>query len=124
MKNKLIYLLLIMVTVAAMGGLMTAMLHKNSDTEAMKGKDKINIVTTIYPVYLIGLNLADQTDQLEITSLINRNTGCLHDYQLTAEDMKVIASADILVINGGGMESFLEDIKANYPDPKEERQLH
>ena len=116
MKSKLIYLLMTMVIIAAMGAIFTKLVYSKSDLEAMKSSDKINIVTTIYPVYLIGLNLADQTDNIEITSLINRNTGCLHDYQLTAEDMKTIATADVLVINGGGMEGFLEDITANYPD--------
>lgn len=116
MKSKLIYLLMTMVIIAAMGAIFTKLAYSKSDLEAMKSSDKINIVTTIYPVYLIGLNLADQTDNIEITSLINRNTGCLHDYQLTAEDMKTIATADVLVINGGGMEGFLEDITANYPD--------
>mgnify|MGYP002508720245 FL=1 len=29
--------------------------------------------------------------------------------------MKVLESTDIFIMNGGGMESFLEDIVLNYP---------
>lgn len=83
-----------------------------------ENKNKLKIVTTIYPVYMIGLNIADQVDSMEVTSLIKMNTGCLHDYQLTTKDMKLISTADILVINGGGMEAFLSDVKANYPKLK------
>lgn len=34
--------------------------------------------------------------------------GCLHNYTLTTEDMKKIEDADIFIINGLGMESFIE----------------
>lgn len=36
-------------------------------------------------------------------------TGCLHDYQLTTLDMRLLNSAQVLIINGAGMEhSFIE----------------
>ena len=37
-------------------------------------------------------------------------TGCLHDYQLMTEDMKTLEKADAFVINGAGMESFLDKV--------------
>ncbi|MBR3910052.1 MAG: zinc ABC transporter substrate-binding protein [Anaerotignum sp.] len=43
-------------------------------------------------------------------------TGCLHDYELTISDMKLLENADVLIINGGGMESFLEQAMERYPD--------
>ena len=43
-------------------------------------------------------------------------TGCLHDYQLTPQDLKTLENADILIINGAGMESFLDDIISQYPN--------
>jgi zinc transport system substrate-binding protein len=55
-------------------------------------------------------------DGIEVKSLTDLETGCLHDYQLTTEDMKIISTADVMIINGGGMESFLEDVKTNYPE--------
>ncbi len=118
MQRKLLQLMLIMIIIVLAGIFMIKLTGKDNDIETMKDEDKITVVTTIYPIYLIGINLAEDIDNLQIVSLINRNTGCLHDYQLTAEDMKVISAADVLIINGGGMEAFLKDIAVNYPDLK------
>jgi zinc transport system substrate-binding protein len=116
MKKKLLYLISVMILITAVGTLMITLSTKNGDAQIVKSKDKIKVVTTFYPVYMIGLNLADQLDGIEVNSLTDLNTGCLHDYQLTTEDMKLISVADIMIINGGGMESFLEDIRINYPE--------
>jgi zinc transport system substrate-binding protein len=45
-------------------------------------------------------------------------TGCLHDYTLNPEDLKTIENADIFVVNGAGMESFLEDVIKQHQDLK------
>ena len=37
-------------------------------------------------------------------------TGCLHDYQLMTEDMKTLEHADAFVINGAGMEDFMDKV--------------
>ena len=38
------------------------------------------------------------------------------DVQLTPEDMKLLSTADMFVINGGGIESFMSDVAKAYPD--------
>lgn len=126
MIRKLTLLLTVMILLSITIAVTITLVNPRSNPEvstdaksySIDADSKLRIVTTIYPVYMIGLNIADQIDNIEVKSLINLNTGCLHDYQLTTKDMKLIASADILVINGGGMESFLEDIKTNYPKLK------
>ncbi len=115
MKKKLFLLISAMVLIAFAGGLIINIIKDNTMKDSNVGERKINIVTTFYPIYLIGLNVADQIDFLEVKSLTQLNTGCLHDYQLTTEDMKLISNADMLIINGGGMESFIQDIRTNYP---------
>jgi zinc transport system substrate-binding protein len=115
MKKKLMLLLGSMLILVIIGSVTIKLLADKADnTESLQG-DKLQIVTTFYPVYMIGLNIADQIEGVEVKSLTDLNTGCLHDYQLTTEDMKIISSADIMIINGGGMEGFLEDVVANYP---------
>lgn len=116
MKKKLLLLLGAMVIIAMIGAMIISFANRKTTTQKLGGEDKLQIVTTIYPVYMIGLNIASGVDNIEVKSLTKLNTGCLHDYQLTTEDMKIIASADILVINGGGMEGFLGDVKINYPE--------
>ena len=54
------------------------------------------------------LNLTDEIDDVEVSLLAPAETGCLHDYQLTTGDMKLIEKCDILVVNGSGMEDFFD----------------
>lgn len=53
-----------------------------------------------------------------LENLSEPQTGCLHDYQLTAADMKLLSKADVFIVNGGGIESFLSDVAESYPDLK------
>ncbi len=78
-------------------------------------KEKLTIATSFYPMYILLENIVGDIDQIDVINLTNYTTGCLHDYQLSTSDMKRLEDADILVINGGGMESFMEDVFASYP---------
>ena len=115
MKNKLYMLLGVMIFILIIGAIIIGMTKTEEELEVTKTEDKLQIVTTFYPVYMIGLNLTEGIEGIEVKSLTDLDTGCLHDYTLTTEDMRIISEADIMVINGGGMESFLEDIRTNYP---------
>lgn len=115
MRKKLISLIGIMLILTIAATAIIQLSDKQQGTE-MEGKDKLQIMTTFYPIYMIVLNIADGIDEIEINNLTEMNTGCLHDYQLTTEDMKNISKADLLIINGGGMEGFLQDVSENDPD--------
>ena len=78
-------------------------------------EDTFRIVTSFYPVHIGALNVADGLEQVEVMNLTENISGCLHDYQLTAADMKKLEHADVFVINGAGMEVFLDSIKKAYP---------
>lgn len=71
---------------------------------------KIEIVTSFYPMYIIAENITDGANNIELVNMADVNVGCLHDYTLTTSDMKKIESADIFVINGLEMESFLDKV--------------
>lgn len=71
-------------------------------------KKGLRVVTSFYPVYIDVLNITKGVDGVEVVNLTKPQTGCLHDYQLTTQDMKTLEAADIFVVNGLGMESFLE----------------
>ncbi len=79
-------------------------------------EDEINIVTSFYPMYIATLNIVGDIPGVNLQSLSEPQTGCLHDFQLTPEDMKLLSEADIFIINGGGMESFMEEIAHEYPN--------
>jgi zinc transport system substrate-binding protein len=75
----------------------------------------LRIVTSFYPVYIATLNVAKDVPGVDVGNLAAPFTGCLHDYSLTAEDMKRLTGADIFVVNGAGMESFLDKALAQAP---------
>lgn len=78
-------------------------------------QDKIKVVTSFFPVYVATANVVEGVDGVELVNLTQNQGGCLHDYQLTTEDMKELENADVFIINGAGMEMFLDDIKKAYP---------
>jgi len=74
--------------------------------------DRTQILCTTYPVYLFTTAVTEGVEGVEVTLLVNSQTSCLHDYTLTVQDMKAIEGADVIVMNGAGLEDFMEDALA------------
>ena len=79
------------------------------------GVPHVRIVASFYPVYITALNVAGGIPGVTVEDLVPAFAGCLHDYALTTQDMKKLSGADILIVNGAGMESFLENAAARFP---------
>ena len=79
-------------------------------------QEDIQVVTSFYPIYILALNITDGVEGVSVTNMTQPQTGCLHDYELTTEDMKQLETADLFLINGLGMEGFLGDVMEQYPD--------
>lgn len=75
----------------------------------------LRIVTSFYPVYVAALNVTDGVDGVEVNNLAGEHTGCLHDYRLTAGDVKKLSGAVVFLVNGAGMEPFLGKIAQQLP---------
>lgn len=73
---------------------------------------KLHILATTYPVYLFTTAVTEGVDSVEVSLLVNQQTSCLHDYTLTVNDMKAIEGADVIVMNGAGLEDFMDDALA------------
>ncbi len=84
---------------------------KNTD----EADDMLTVVTSFYPMYIATLNIVDGVEGVRLENLSEPQTGCLHDFQLTPEDMKLLSTADVFVINGGVIESFMSDVAKAYP---------
>lgn len=69
-----------------------------------------DIVTSFYPVYIFTENIVKDIPSVTVTNMSNEHSGCLHDYQLSTGDMKLISDADAFIINGAGLEDFLEKV--------------
>ncbi len=113
MKRKYGFVAFLLAGILLAGmGLTGLYVRENEGTPAQK----LTVVTSFYPMYVLALNIVGDTPDVTVQNLSENQTGCLHDYQLTPEDMKTLSSADVFVINGGGIESFLADVAANYPE--------
>jgi zinc transport system substrate-binding protein len=76
-----------------------------------EGNRKVfSIVTSFYPVYIAVINVTRDVPGVEVINMAEPQTGCLHDYALKPEDLKIIGEADVFVINGAGMEAFLDNV--------------
>lgn len=92
-----------------------ALLSGCAPREADDGKT--HILCTTYPVYLFTTAVTQGVEDFEVELLVNQQTSCLHDYTLTVADMKAIDRADIIVMNGAGLEDFLDDALAQKDVP-------
>ena len=75
---------------------------------AVAAEAKVRVLATTYPVYLITRAVTQSSPDVQVDLLIPAQTGCPHDYALTPRDMQKLAKARIVVINGLGLEAFLE----------------
>ena len=80
-----------------------------------RASDSLSVVASFYPVYVGALNVTEGVEGVEVSNLASPHIGCLHDYQLTAGDMRRLATADLLLANGAGMEPFLDKIARQSP---------
>jgi ABC-type Zn uptake system ZnuABC Zn-binding protein ZnuA len=74
---------------------------------------RLTVVATTYPVYLFASAVTDGVDGVSVVRLNTGETSCVHDYTLSVDDMKKLERADVIVLNGAGLEDFMEDALAS-----------
>jgi ABC-type Zn uptake system ZnuABC Zn-binding protein ZnuA len=67
----------------------------------------LRVLASFLPMYLFTVNVVGDTPGVSVDLMLPASLGCPHDYALTPGDMKKIASADLYIANGLGMEDFL-----------------
>ena len=113
MKNKYVFVLIMLLAILVVSiGFTNIYVSHNQQTE----DEEFVVVTSFYPMYIATMNVVGDTEGVTLKNLSEPQTGCLHDYQLTPADMKLLSTADVFVVNGGGIESFIEEIAMQYPE--------
>lgn len=74
------------------------------------------VLCTFYPMYILTQNIASGITDVRIEIMTKPQTGCLHDYQLTPDDLKKLTASWALVVNGGGMENFIDKALKQVPE--------
>ena len=77
---------------------------------------KINVVTTIFPVYDWVREVVGDSDDVEITMLLDNGVD-LHSYQPTARDIMKVATCDVFAYVGGESDEWVKDALAEAVNP-------
>ena len=114
MKNKYVFTGILLAVITAISA---AVIHFVTITEEPheEREGTLEVVTSFYPMYIAAENVIGDIPGVQLTNMTGPQTGCLHDYQLSPEDMQTLSGADVFIINGGGIESFLDTVLKNYP---------
>lgn len=68
---------------------------------------KLRVLTTFLPLQAHATAIAG--DLAEVEQLLARDTGP-HDFQFTPADVTKLADSDLFIINGGGLEEWLDEL--------------
>lgn len=113
MKNKYMFVLVLLLSILVISfGFTNIYVSQHEQTK----DEEFVVVTSFYPMYIASMNVIGDTEGVTLKNLSEPQTGCLHDFQLTPADMKLLSTADVFIINGGGIEFFMEDIAKQYPE--------
>ena len=82
----------------------------DSGGKEKKAEGPFRIVTSFYPMYIAAINITQGIEGVEVVNMTKPQTGCLHDYQLSTGDLTTLEKADAFVVNGAGMEAFLDKV--------------
>lgn len=115
MKNKYVFTVVLLLGILVISLGLTS-LYVRENKRDNQTSEELLIVTSFYPMYIATDNIVQGVEGVVLKNLSEPQTGCLHDFQLTPEDMRLLAKADIFVINGGGIENFMTDVAKAYPD--------
>ena len=75
-------------------------------------EEGLTVLATTYPVYLFTRTVAQGVEGVTVERLNTGSVSCLHDYTLSVDDMKKIEGADVIAMNGAGLEDFMDDALA------------
>ncbi|MDR1241046.1 MAG: metal ABC transporter substrate-binding protein [Oscillospiraceae bacterium] len=78
----------------------------------------IGLTASVYPVYLILLNVAGGIENFEVNKLEFASSGCVHEVSLTTKDRKKMEESSALVVNFAGEGSFEKRISLDFPKTK------
>ncbi|MBR1826278.1 MAG: zinc ABC transporter substrate-binding protein [Clostridia bacterium] len=106
MKRTLMKLLGVLLSIGILTGAFAACSNNTTETA---DDGKLDIVTTIFPVYDWVTNvLGDKVADANVTMLLDKGVD-LHSYQPTAADIAKIATCDVFVYVGGESDEWVAD---------------
>lgn len=82
---------------------------------ASPARADIRVLASTFPIEQFTRNVCKDVPGVQVELLIPASAGCPHDFALKPADMRKLGGASILVINGAGLEEFLERFLQSAP---------
>ena len=114
MKKNTIWVVLILILVAILGFNLKDKILKNDSSTDVES-EKPQVVTSLYPIYFFASQIAG--DKAEVTN-VTPSGAEPHDYEPTIQDIVNFEKSDLLILNGGGLELWGDNMKQNLNDKK------
>lgn len=76
---------------------------------AAPARDALRVTASFYPVYVAALNVTQGVPGVTLAMLAPQDAH-LHDYQMTTADRRTLADSDVVIVNGAGLEPFLDGV--------------
>lgn len=108
MNKRKLLIIIIVITIVTVG----LFLFNNKDNTSNKD-DRIKVITSFYPLYFFTSQIGG--DKIEVFN-ITPSGAEPHSYEPTAKDMALIEDGDLLILNGGGLEGWEDNLKNNILD--------
>ncbi len=67
------------------------------------------VCATTLPVYQFAARLCQGTG-ITVSRLVTESVSCLHDYSLSVPQVKAVEAAEVVIVSGAGLESFMGDM--------------
>jgi zinc transport system substrate-binding protein len=113
MRNHIIIIAVAIAVVAIVAAAAVYIESNSSNSQTQQGT--INVLTTFYPIFDFTQNVAG--DKVNVTLLVPMTTD-VHDFNPTPSDIEKVASADVLIYNGAGLEPWINQLVAAANNPK------
>ena len=107
-KRKALFMICLLTVAFGLTALVAVLAEKEEKSEGLL------CVTSFYPVQLLAESVTEGAEGVTVRNLTENHSGCIHDYTLTTQDMRLLSTADLFLINGGEMELFLEKAAEEY----------
>lgn len=102
--------LVIVISIAVIFSIVGCGKMQSTNVSNLQTSKKFTVVTSFYPMYIFTKNVVKDVPNVEVINMTESQTGCLHDYQLSTADMKTLENANVFVVNGAGMETFMDKV--------------
>ncbi len=109
-KRKALFMICLLAVAFGLTALVAVLAEKEETS------DGLLCVTSFYPVQLLAESVTEGAEGVTVRNLTESHSGCIHDYTLTTQDMRLLSTAELFLINGGEMELFLQKAAEEYKD--------